>query len=70
MAELEKRRDEHINDADPTIAMIADLDIWSAVGAGELPADKVARDRAKYFSDMTFRTIDDVLATTQDAGKS
>lgn len=67
LEELKRIREEHANDADPTIATIADYDILSGLGACEIPADKAARHKAKYFSDVKFRTISDVLEASQSS---
>lgn len=45
----------------PSALWLAYMDLWNASGAAGLPDDKVQAHRAKYFSDISFMTIRDIV---------
>ncbi len=61
LAELEEDRRRHASDTDPTQLWLAFMDIWNATGASAVPEPKTEQQRQKYFPDITFRAIEQLI---------
>jgi hypothetical protein len=66
VSEIEEAKRRHANDADPKELWLAYMDMWNASGAAAVPADKVAHQRVKYFADVQFRTIEELILEATD----
>ncbi|RSL39284.1 hypothetical protein CEP53_014182 [Fusarium sp. AF-6] len=52
--------------SDPDKQYIASIDEWAVTGAGLVPMDVAEKQRAEFFGDVKFRTIEDLLKEAQE----
>ena len=65
LEEIEKSKEEHLNDQDPKQLWFDFMDLWNATGAAGLPTDKVLKQREKYFRGIHFTTIRELIEKAQ-----
>ncbi|KAL2687915.1 hypothetical protein Neosp_005484 [[Neocosmospora] mangrovei] len=51
--------------SDPEKQYIASIDEWTVAGAGLVPMDVAEKQRAKFFGDVKFRTIEELIQEAQ-----
>ncbi|KAH7249574.1 hypothetical protein B0J15DRAFT_536883 [Fusarium solani] len=51
--------------SDPDKQYIASIDEWAVAGAGLVPMDVAEKQRAKFFGDVKFRTIEELIQEAQ-----
>ncbi|KAJ4142848.1 hypothetical protein NW754_010287 [Fusarium falciforme] len=51
--------------SDPNKQYIASIDEWTVAGAGLVPMDVAEKQRAKFFDDVKFRTIEELIQEAQ-----
>lgn len=51
--------------SDPDKQYIASIDEWTVAGAGLVPMDVAEKQRAKFFSNVKFRTIEELIQEAQ-----
>jgi hypothetical protein len=51
----------HAHDEDKKELWLAYMDLWNSSGAAGVPQSKVKEQKQKYFSDLTFRTIEEFI---------
>ena len=52
---------KHARDEDTTELEIAQAEDWHTLGASACPQEKTLRQRAKYFSNVHFSTVEELL---------
>jgi hypothetical protein len=67
-SDIEETKRRHANDSDPKQLWLAFMDLWNSSGAAAVPEDKVASQRKEYFSDVHFRTIEELISEASAAG--
>lgn len=52
---------EHANDEDVAELELAHVEEWMIAGAAACPREKTLRQRAKYFGEVKFSSLDELL---------
>jgi len=68
--EVQRDIDVHKNDADPKLLWLAFMDMWNATGAAGVPTEKVNQHREKYFKDIHFRGIEDLIREAENTSNT